>query len=124
MDRLAQAIRTHDRGRGLLVFDGPVLLYPMTGHGFMSPLAFPPHLNHLIEKDASHLSTSAEVQRILAERPGVVVNTVKIRNGPVNAETRAAVLDYIATRCRPISVVKSYEALASPDIAVFGDCAR
>ncbi|MDE2301900.1 MAG: hypothetical protein KGK11_05010 [Sphingomonadales bacterium] len=123
MAQLAQAIDQHRHGHALLVFDGPVLLYAMTGQPFLSPLVFPPHLNHAIERDASHLSTIAEVRRVLALNPGVVVNTVKIRNGPANMETRAAVLRYIATRCHSRLVVKTYEALASPDIAVFGDCA-
>ena len=124
MERLAKAIRAHGGDRGLLVYEGPVLLYPMTGQSFPSPLAAPPHLNHLIEKDASHLSTAAEVRRILARSPGVIVNSVEIRNGPANPETRAMVLDYVARHCRKVAVVKTYTALSSYDVAVFGDCSR
>lgn len=66
MNQLTRAFEAHGAGRGLFVYEGPPFLYTMTAQPFPSPLAFPAHLYHGIEKDVSHLSTRAEVERIPA----------------------------------------------------------
>lgn len=122
MARLETAVRDHI-GRGpLLVYDGPPQLYVRTGQRFITPLVFPTHLSHLIEKDVSHLSTLAETEQALARHPGAVVMAVTIRNGPVNDETHALVLGYVGRHCRPIAIVATPERERTDMIAVWGDC--
>lgn len=122
MEELAQAIRIHGGERGLLVYDGPPMLYPMTGQRFLTPLAFPPHLNHLPERDVSHLSTLGEVQRVLSRAPGAVVLAPEVRITPPNADTRTLVLDYAQVHCHPVALVEALEFERSDRIAVYGDC--
>jgi hypothetical protein len=124
MDELAALVRTYDTGGGLLVFDGPSYLYALTGERFLSPLVFPHHLNHGIETDVSHLRTSAEIDRILAGRPGVVVMALNPSNLPVNAYSRARVLGYVQGNCRLAGVVDLAEGPFRTPISVFGDCRK
>jgi hypothetical protein len=122
MAALETAVREHI-GRGhLLLYDAPPQLYQLTGQPFITPLVFPTHLSHLIEKDVSHLSTLGETKRVLAERPGAVVMAVPIRNGPVNEETHQLVLAYVGAHCRLITVVPTLEWQRTDMIAVWGDC--
>ena len=122
MAQLAVAIRTHGGGRPLLVYEGPPYLYTLTGQPFPSPLAFPAHLYHAIERDVSHLSTLAEVQRVIATRPGVVVMTREPRDGPLNQETYAVVSGYVQANCRLVAEVDAPERLRADHVLVWGDC--
>jgi len=124
MNRLEQSVRAHIGKGPLLIYDGPPQLYMRTGQRFITPLVFPTHLSHLIEKDVSHLSTLGETERALAQRPGAVVMAVTIRNGPVNEETHALVLAYVGRYCRPIAVVPTPERQRTDLIAVWGDCRK
>lgn len=123
MARMAEAIRHHDDGP-LFVYDGPVQLYPLTGHPFVSPLVFPPHLEHAIEKDVSHLSTLGEVRRVLALRPGTVVTSTQPRENPANAKTLAAVNAYIHTHCRRVETVPTPLWLREDQTEIWTDCRR
>lgn len=122
MSELASLITSHGGERGLLVYEGPPFLYTLTGQPFPSPLAFPAHLYHAIEKDVSHLSTLGEVTRVLAARPGVIVMTREPRDGPINAETHAAVLAHVRTKCRLVGEVTAPERLRADKVLVWGDC--
>jgi hypothetical protein len=122
MAELARQVRAHVGRGGLLTYDGPSQLYPLTGQRFLTPLVFPTHLSHLIEKDVSHLSTLAETRRVLALRPGAVVMAEPIRNGPVNEETHRLVLAYVGEHCRLIEAVPVPERLKTDAIIVWGDC--
>ncbi len=122
IDQLAMAVRLHGGGGPLLVYDGPPQLYVTTGQRFITPLVFPTHLSHLIEKDVSHLSTLGETKRVLALRPGAVVIAVGVRNTPQNDETRALVLAYAGAHCRLIDTVLVPERTREDWIAVWGDC--
>jgi hypothetical protein len=124
MEQVAVAVRTHDGGRGLLVYEGPPFLYTMAGQPFPSPLAFPAHLYHAIEKDVSHLSTLSEVQRVIANRPGVVVMTKEPRDGPLNEETYAVVAAYVRSHCRLVAEVEVPERSRADQVLVWGDCNR
>jgi hypothetical protein len=121
---LTQSIRQHDNGRGLFIYDGPILLYAMTGHRPMSPLALPLHLNYAVEENVSHIDTNAEVARILAARPGVVLVSKYSRNNPANEVTLGMVNRYIQVNCRLITEQWSSEMFRSDPILVYGDCAR
>jgi hypothetical protein len=122
MAQLEAAIRTHGGGRGLLVYEGPPLLYPMTGQPFPSPLAFPAHLYHAIERDVSHLSTLGEINRVIAGHPGVVVMTREPRDGPLNEETYAVVSGYVQANCHLVTEVTAPERLRADQVLVWGDC--
>jgi hypothetical protein len=122
IDALVAAVRAHDRGRPLLVYDGPPQLYRLTGHSFITPLVFPTHLSHLIEKDVSHLSTLGETQRVLALRPGAVVLPSGVRNAPQNEETRVLVKAYVKSQCRQIARVLVPERTREDWLEVWGDC--
>jgi hypothetical protein len=122
MERLATAIREHGAERGLLVYEGPPFLYTMAGQPFPSPLAFPAHLYHAIERDVSHLDTLDEVRRVIAARPGVVVMTVEPRDGPLNEETFAVVDAYVRGNCRLVAQDRAPERLRADQVLVWGDC--
>ena len=123
MAELAELVERHDGGGGLFVYDGPPYLYALTGKPFLSPLVFPHHFNHLIEKDTSHLATAAELDRILARHPGVVVLSLYPRNAPVNEQSYAAVRRYIHGNCRLVGQVTVLEMQTRSPIVVYGDCA-
>jgi hypothetical protein len=124
MDKMAKAIRTHDGGGSLFVSDGPVYLDALSGRHPPSPLAFPPHLNEWMERDASHLKTDEEVGKILARRPGVVVVSVFPRTNMSDNHTRDATMAYVQNRCQLVEVQTSYEVVQAFLIAVYGDCRR
>jgi len=121
-DQLASAVVQHDHGRGLFVYDGPVLLYTITGRPFLSPLVFSHHLNQQIERNVSQFDTDAEVARVLARHPGAVVTTLVPRNHPVNAQTWGAVQAYVHANCRQVALVPSYDYMIVTPVAVWGDC--
>jgi hypothetical protein len=124
MERLATAIRDHGGERGLLVYEGPPFLYTMAGQPFPSPLAFPAHLYHAIERDVSHLGTLAEVRRVIATRPGVVVLTEEPRDGPLNDETYAVVDAYVRANCSLVAQQEAPERLRADQVLVWGDCGQ
>lgn len=124
MERLATAIQEHDGGRGLLVYEGPPFLYTMTEQPFPSPLAFPAHLYHAIERDVSHLGTLAEIKRVIASRPGVVIMTQEPRDGPLNEETYALVDAYVRANCRLVRQEEAPERLRTDKVLVWGDCGQ
>jgi hypothetical protein len=124
MERLAAAIKEHDGKRGLLVYEGPPFLYTMAGQPFPSPLAFPAHLYHAIERDVSHLGTLAEVKRVIATRPGAVVMTEEPRDGPLNEETYAVVAAYVRANCRLVAHEEAPERLRADQVLVWGDCGQ
>lgn len=119
---LTAAVRGHIGEGPLLLYDAPPQLYRLTGQPYVTPLVFPTHLSHLIEKDVSHLSTLGETRRVLALRPGAVVMAVPPRNGPVNEETHRLVLAYARLHCRLVGVVQTPEWQRTDMIAVWGDC--
>ncbi|MEJ5978316.1 hypothetical protein WG901_16810 [Novosphingobium sp. PS1R-30] len=119
---LVATVRAHV-GRGpLLSYDGPPQIYRLTGQPLITPLVFPTHLSHLIEKNVSQFSTLDETRRLLALRPGAVVMAEPIRNAPVNEETHRLVLDYVGRHCRLIKAVRVPERLGTDAIVVWGDC--
>jgi hypothetical protein len=122
MASLVRSIRTHDNGRDLFVPDGPLLLYSLSGKRPMSPLAFPLHLNYEYERNVSHINTRAEVARILAKRPGVIVTSAFPSNRPPNNATRMLVWDYIFKNCHLVDVQWSHEMGHTRALMVYGDC--
>jgi 4-amino-4-deoxy-L-arabinose transferase-like glycosyltransferase len=68
------AIRPHLTDR-LFVYDGEPILYLLTGARLATPYAFPNHLNQTKEAPAIGVDQAAEVRRVMASRPSVVVVT-------------------------------------------------
>jgi hypothetical protein len=124
MANAARIIRQHDSGGGLLVFDAPSYLYALTGERFLSPLAFPHHLADGLENDVSHLKTRAEIDRILAGRPGVVIMAREPLITPVNVYSRARVLEYGRANCSVVDVVRIHDADGKVPFVIYGDCKR
>ncbi len=121
---LVFAVDTHGGEQGLFNYDGPQMLHAATRTRPLTPLMFGPHLSHAPEADVSHLDTSAEVARVLALKPGVIVMAPKERHLPANSETRDLVLAYIAANCRDVARVTMPMRYRADEIAVYGDCAR
>lgn len=119
---LTREIRAHRAAGPLLLYDAPPQLYRAAGQPFATPLVFPTHLSHLIERDVSQFSTLGETRRVLALKPGAVAMAVYPRNLPTNAETRHLVLTYVGRHCRLIRVIDTPERLGDAFIAVWGDC--
>lgn len=120
--QLTREIRAHPGNGPLLLYDAPPQLYRAAGRSFLTPLVFPTHLSHLIERDVSQFSTLGETRRVLALKPGTVAMAVYPRNLPANIETRQLVLAYVGRHCRLIRVVDTPERLGNAFIAVWGDC--
>jgi hypothetical protein len=122
MDRMSQAIKQHDSGGGLLVYDAPPYLYALSHKHSLTPLTFPNHMNEWIEKDVSRLDTLKEVRRIIQAKPGVVAMAAFPSNLPVNYQTRRIVEAYVYNNCRIVDVDESREINSSSLIAIWGDC--
>lgn len=83
--RLAAAIAPHvdDSENCLWVWDGPTVLYRLSGGCVPTRYVYPDHLNNALEMNALEADQLAEVQRVLATRPGAIVTADKgmtIRN--------------------------------------------
>ncbi|KHK90530.1 hypothetical protein [Novosphingobium malaysiense] len=124
MAALVRAIETHDHGGDLFVVDGPPQLYVLTGHRFPTPLVFPHHLAHLIEKDLSHLSTLGETRRVLRLRPGTVVMPDSPRQDPPNMEVIDAVTAYVTDNCRKVASIETPDLLTSAKMNVWAECRK
>lgn len=71
---LAQAIAPYVSNKACLwVYDGPTVLYRMTGSCLPTRFIYPDHLNNLLEHDALGTSQPGEVRRILSHKPPVIV---------------------------------------------------
>ncbi|MFA6219514.1 MAG: glycosyltransferase family 39 protein [Erythrobacter sp.] len=97
LDRLATAIasRVDAQNDCLWIFDGPTSLYRLSGSCLPTRFIYPDHLNNLLERDALGVSQTAEVARILATRPPVIV-TADTAFTPQNEKARALVKAAIA----------------------------
>ncbi|MEO0063255.1 MAG: hypothetical protein RLZZ08_1815 [Pseudomonadota bacterium] len=73
--RLAAAIAPHMQAGGpcLYIHDGPSVLYTMAGKCLPGRFVYPDHLNNLLETPALGTGQAAEVARILATAPPVIV---------------------------------------------------
>jgi hypothetical protein len=84
----------------LYVFDGPTALYRETHSCLPGRVVYPDHLNNAQEASALGVDTAAEVARILANRPSVIVTASKPVVPTYNAATaalvnRAVARDYV-----------------------------
>ena len=72
-ERAAQRIKRELHGGCLYVYYGPTALYDATGSCHLSPYVFPDHLETEVEASALPVSAEAEVERIFAQHPTVVL---------------------------------------------------
>jgi len=124
IDTLETLARAHVGNGPLLLYDAPPQLYVRTGQPFITPLVFPTHLSHELERNVSHLDTLAETRRVLALKPGAVVMAYPVRNNPPNTDTQRLILAYVGQNCRLIDVVQTHERLRTDPIAVWSDCGQ
>ncbi|MEO5809253.1 MAG: glycosyltransferase family 39 protein [Sphingomicrobium sp.] len=72
-DRLAQTIHRDLHGGCLYIYYGPTYLYSAANACHLSPYVFPDHLETEVEAPALPVSPEAEVERIFAHKPAVVI---------------------------------------------------
>jgi 4-amino-4-deoxy-L-arabinose transferase-like glycosyltransferase len=101
--RLSAAIAPYvgEKRDCLYVFDGPTALYRTTGTCLPSRFVYPDHLNNGLEIHALGTDQTAEVARILRNRPGVIVTAAP----PVTVQTpanQALVTNATRTDYRPL----------------------
>lgn len=118
-----QSLTIRNLGPGpLLLYDAPPQLYRLTGQPMITPLVFPTHLSHAIERNMSSLNTLDETRRVLALNPSTVVMASPPRNAPINEETHSLVLAYVHAHCSRSETVSVPERQRTDDITVWGDC--
>lgn len=122
MHEMAKMIQLNDNARGVLVYDGPPYLYALSGKRPLTPLSFPHHMHHAMERNVSTIDTFDEVTRLLRLRPGAVVVAVFPSIEPKNAETRFLVTSYVYNNCRLLAAVTSRDVSTVQLIGVWGDC--
>lgn len=122
MEVLVNGILARDPHPRLFVFEGPVYLYAATRSYPPSPLIFPLHLFYQPEDNASHVDTAAEVSRILAWRPTVVVVSHDPPRSVLNPRT-APLVDRYLQGCRLWHTRTIVDYYGPQDVDVWGDCA-
>ena len=125
-ERMAAAIGDHHGGLGLLVFDGPSLLYSATNSRPPSPLVFPMHLNSDFEKDVGPRRSGPELDRILAGAPDTVVMREKPITIPPDEAAFKHLIAYVNERCRPPLKALVYGPRAEPPALqlIYTGCGR
>lgn len=124
IERLTAQTLAHLGDGPLMGYDMPPQMYRLTGQPMITPLVFPTHLAQTIERDMSHLNTRAEMERIIALRPGAAIIASPPRNAPINQETHRLALAYVRENCRLVEVIPVLERERTDNIAVWGDCRR
>lgn len=89
--RMTNVVRTHLHGC-MFMFEGHAILYDTTHACFVTRYVFPYHLSASKEADALGVNVMAELQRIRAEHPSIVV----IADGPRQQSNEAARLFVLA----------------------------
>jgi hypothetical protein len=122
MASLTREILKRDHHPRLLIYEGPVDLYRQVGSTPPTPLLFPMHLFHVYESRSSPMDPAAQLRRILAWRPSVVVKYRNLGPGQENPQTLHLIEQYVAT-CRPWFTKSVPEVFAGHEVIVYGDCA-
>ncbi|MBS0255697.1 MAG: hypothetical protein JSS36_10950 [Proteobacteria bacterium] len=119
--KVAALIAARQPNARLLVYEGPMALYSLTGQSPPSPLLDNFHLYFPFEHDTSHLSTMAEMRRILAWHPQVVVTYADYPAAWENPHTAPLVHAYTA-HCKVWARASFTEAVQTTPIVIYGDC--
>ncbi|MEP6869312.1 MAG: hypothetical protein ABJA20_12420 [Novosphingobium sp.] len=121
MTDLARDISARDPHPRLLIYEGPIYLYKLLDSYPPTALLDSFHLYFPPEDNVSHLDTAAEMRRILAWKPSVVVT---YHDWPVweeNQRTATQVHAY-TKHCRLWFTRTYFEIFHSQAIDVYGDC--
>lgn len=81
--------------RCLYVYDGPTILYHLTGACAPTRFLYPDHLNNPVEIPALGVDAVAEMRRLLATRPGAIVFADVPYVAQVDPATRAVLLEVL-----------------------------
>jgi hypothetical protein len=122
MDALTAEILRRDLHPRLLIYEGPVDLYRRVGSLPPTALLFPMHLFHAYESRTSPVDPAAEMRRILAWHPSVVVKYRDLAPGQENPQTLRLIERYVAG-CKPWFTRSVPEVFSDHEIIVYGDCA-
>ncbi|WP_370187315.1 ArnT family glycosyltransferase [Qipengyuania sp.] len=107
--RLAATIALHvDERHCLWIFDGPTALYRMTNSCLPTRYIYPDHLNNALERDSLGIAQEAEIARILAARPPVIV-TADTALTSQNPRAKRLVARAIAEHYRPLAQARLHE---------------
>ena len=87
----------------LYVYDGEAILYYLTGSCIPTRYAFPQHLNLTREAGAVGVEPLAEIRRIFAGRPSVVVDTVDREEADENPAANALARGLLRRDYRPVA---------------------
>ena len=96
VSRLVALIQPELRGGCLFVFDGEPILYDRTKACIPTRYAFPGHLNSIKEQTAIGVDGDAELKRVLATNPAVIVVTRPPDR--LRAAERYAIVDAVLAR--------------------------
>ena len=108
---LAEAIAPHVSSEECLyVYDGPTVLYRMTGSCVPTRYVYPDHLNNVLEKDALGVDQAGEVARILATRPAVIVTANKPMTAQ-NPQSTTLIKDAVARDYRRIAEASFHDRI-------------
>lgn len=92
----------------LWLYDGPTVLYRLTGSCVPTRYVYPDHLNNALERDALGVDQEREVARILATRPAVIVTASRAMT-PQNEAAAEAVETALAEGYRLSETVTMHE---------------
>ena len=106
---VARVMAANDRGGCPYVFAGDSVLYHLARACIPTAYAFPSTLAYEAEQGATGIDEAAEVRRILAGRPPVIV-TMDEPMAPWNRDSQALMRRALATRYRRVLVVPREEA--------------
>lgn len=124
-DRMAAAVGNFQSRPGLLVFDGPPLLYRAANAVPMSPLVFPQHLYSDFERDLGPRPSGPELLRIIALQPAAVVMAETPMYMPPDPSAYRALQHYVRTQCRTMTRATEYLPFRHSAVRlVYTDCAR
>lgn len=108
---LTQAISPHVSAQDCLwVFDGPTVLYRLTGSCLPTRFIYPDHLNNRLERHALGVSQLGEVQRILNNKPPVIV-AADVPFTVQSADVKALVDRTLAREYRPIASASMHDRI-------------
>ncbi|WP_133365687.1 hypothetical protein [Qipengyuania sediminis] len=108
--RLTSLIAPHvDRQDAcLFVFDGPTQLYRTTGSCLPTRYVYPDHLSNSMEADAIGTDSVAELKRVLASRPAVIVTASKPVVPRYNPQAASLIEDAVTRDYRRIGSVSFF----------------
>ncbi|HWK35793.1 MAG TPA: hypothetical protein VNR91_05995, partial [Sphingomonas sp.] len=98
---VARVVAANDRGECPYVFIGDTATYSLAGACVPTAYAFPNFLAYTTEQGATGIDEAAEVRRILARRPPVIVSSTR-RLAIWNRASLAALKGALASNYRPV----------------------